>query len=906
MQTLMNGKTPPKTQLVDKRNFHLLKDRIIAEMVGVPLVGFDLETQDENRHEGLNLAMGVGEDGHKGANKKLLFDTQRTIITGFSLYTRDNQMAYYFNIAHADVENRLHFWEDGVHEVLSAKEKDAYWVAHNAPFELTFMETGWGADMAYKINFPLGEKVICTLQLAVTAFNEDSYSMEDFANPGLGGIENLFGAVRREFASYTPGQELTKEQDELVYKVIAKESDAEHSYNGYVKSIRYGFGLKQLALKFLGYQQVTFEQVMAGAAHMGLKTGEEIAAYGADDAWVCLFLYEELLQFLMRENPAGIATFFSQENPMIHVYSEVWREGVKINLKKVRERKEEERIKVRSTLVKMKAAIKALLPFPAEVHEKLVKYDPKAYGKTDSAGNLVTAEKYRKLVTAWANSPNSDDAFTEVYKVKTSLSKQWATDKGLPESKGLSLTYYQLVRCIVLDLCELSFQLSDGKIQSDADALTVMKERHIKKNTVTNSVAVWNLEKKEYEPGSLGRDSIGNANMDFLAFMAKLEVLNQYEALKATDQSIKLYLSPYENLTDPDTSKVHPILNSQLNSRRMALASPNLSQLAKFSAMGYVRSFFESDSEDYVIVSADWSAVELVLIGDASGDKRFAWAYGQVPHQDIHSLTASGLLDMDLEEFGALPDKKQKRTELGKPANFGYWYSGALGTVAKELGWTSEKMWEFVDKYRQTYPEAEQWRLEAISTAQEHGKVQLPDKLMRYRLESTAYWGNLMRQKFYRHGDVIGRFGDLCIKKIQRRSGNQAVNSLIQGTGGTLAKRSILAMRPVIKDKGYRARLMFPVHDELVYCVHRDDAVAFQKDLGEKMCHHPEIVKTLKLDVAVAVGLNYWAWDKDKNPKGQIELDEASKVPCLPEDRWGQKLTDAERQKVVDWLFEKA
>ena len=72
------------------------------------------------------------------------------------------------------------------------------------------------------------------------------------------------------------------------------------------------------------------------------------------------------------------------------------------------------------------------------------------------------------------------------------------------------------------------------------------------------------------------------------------------------------------------------------------------------------------------------------------------------------------------------------------------------------------------------------------------------------------------------------------------------------------------------------------------------------------MCEtHGDIVTTLKLDASMAVGLNYWAWDETKNPKGQIELDEASKLPCLPEERWGKKLTDEERQRCIDYLFEK-
>ncbi|WCD44185.1 putative DNA polymerase [Xylophilus phage Lumi] len=908
----------PKAVLVDKRNWATLKPLLIEELKHSSLVGFDIESEDSRRHEGHNRAMKTDDDGVKASNTKLLFDVRRTVVTGFSWYIDGSERAYYLNLAHADVQNRLHFWDDGVNDLLDAKPEGAWWLAHNAPYELTFMKMGHGADMTYPINYAIGKNIICTLQMAVTAFNEDSYPVDAFLGPDLGNIPRLFPQVLQLFTGYEGG-ELSKEQDEMIYKVTSKESNAEHSYNGYVDTLKYGFGLKRLALSCLGYKQTTFEETLRGKAHMGQLTGDEVVEYGCDDAWVCVDIYHWLLDFILKNSPRVLKTFFEQENPMIHVYADVRMGGVNIDSAQVKRRKLEERVNVAPLLAGFKAAIKTLLPFPEEVHEKLVKYDPKFYGKL-VGDELTTAQRYRGQVSAWANTSNLDDPFQELWRTRTSVVKQWCEERGEPMNKvGINLEYYQVVRCILLDLCNLSFQLSDGKIQSDADAVARMRQRHMKK--AADAKLIRRIQSKEEaelneERGTLILDheeakwiplSLG---ADWVTFKAKLDCVDYLGKLKAVNQAFKLYLSPYENLTDPETGYIYPVLSSMLNSRRMALESPNLSQLAKFKAMAYVRSFFlpdetGPDEEEHIMVSADWSAVELVLIGDQSGDKNFAWAYGQLPHQDLHSITCAALLDEDMETFNAREDKKKQRTDLGKPANFGYWYSGGLGTVAKELGWSSEKMWEYVEKYRSQFPEGEQWRLETIDEARRNGFVTLPDHHVRYRMESTPFWQQMMQQKFYSHGPVIGRFGDMCIKKIARRSGNQAVNSKIQGTGGTLAKRSLLRMINVeIPKHNFDARHLFPVHDELVFSVRRSQAVAFAKVLWEVMTEHPEIVKTLKLDVAVAVGRNYWAWDPKKNPLGQVELDEASKVPCLPKERWGKKLTDEERQTVVDWLFQ--
>ncbi len=871
----------PTAILVDMRNWAVLKDALINEMANSNMVGIDIETHDNDRHEGLNRLMKVDDDGYKGGNTKLLFDTNRTTITGFSLYADGEDHAWYVNLAHADVENRIPWSE--VRPLLQAIKPGCAQIAHNAPYEITMFRKCLG--------HVVGDNIICTMQLAVTAFNGDTYSVDDFLQPGFGGISKLFPYINKEFYSYQPGDTLTSDQDELLYKVIAKESKADHSYNGYIKSMAYGYGLKGLVKRFLGYTQITFEEVLNGKAHMGELTGDEVVKYGADDAWCAVKLYHKLIEYLLVNNPAVVPVFFEQENPMTQVFSEVWGEGVKIDIKAVKAQREFERAKVAGTLRVMKAAVNNMLPFPDEPHEKLVKYDPKKYN----------VEKYRGDVKRWAAIKDSESDFDQLYQVKSALSKAWASDKGLAEPKGMSINYYQVVRCMLYDLCGCSFQLSQGKIQSDKDAQLKMRERLIKKATDSKWCS-WNLKDKiqKFPIRELCDDDT------WYRFTNTLIIIDSFKSLADSETTIKLYINNYLNMTDPDTGKIYPVLNSLLASRRMALASPNLSQLAKFGSGGYVRSFFEPDSDEEVIMTMDWSSVELVLIGEQSGDPVFALYFGQLPFGDMHSDTAASLLDLEIHVFKQKSDAKQLRTDVGKGANFNYWYSGALGTVANELGLTSDQMWEFVERFRQKFAVAEEWRTGVISDTKASGLVTLPDHHQRIRFESTYTWAGYMRQKAEAYGPAVQKFIDICIKKIQTRSGNQAVNSKIQGTCATLAKRSILKMRnEVIPREKFKARFMFPVHDELVFSVHRDHVWRFKGALRQTMCDHPDIVKNLMLDASCSIGMNYWAYDEVKNPYGQIELDELTKLPFIPEDRWGQKATEQECELILDYLMSK-
>lgn len=864
----------PQTVLVDIRNWDSLKESLIFEVSEAELIGLDIETEDSGRHEGLNTFMKV-KDGKKSRTTPLVFDVRRTTITGFSWYCKNSNTAYYLNLNHADIENRIP-WEEAK-KILDAKHPSAFWVAHNSPFERTMFK------MCY--DYDLGEKVICTMQMAVSAWNDDTYFKKDFYSRELDGMDRLFPAIRREFKDYAPRQKLTTAQEDLLFKVIAKQSTTDHSYNGWVKKMAFGYGLKKLSKKFLGYTQTTFDEVLKGEpvvdeetdkvtypnakVHMGQLTGEEVMYYGADDAWVCLELLPKIYGYLQKNSPDVIPMFMKQENPMTQIYSNVWCEGLKVNPEAIYKARERERIKSAEILRTMKGAIRELLPFPEDPHEKLLKYD-KWYAKN--------WEKYRQQVIEWAETPDSEDAYEQHHQVRSPISNVWAQDREEKESKGINILHYMPLRTLLFDLCRFSYIQHEGKTQSNGDARDKMHERWIKKNIEID---------EEYDEES-------DPAMTFL---------NSIRGLSNAEQSVKLYITNYLNLIDPETSCMYPVVNSMLNSRRMAISFPNVSQLPKGSDIAYVRGFFEPDEEDHVLVSADWSSVELVIIGDLSGDSGFKEAFGQLPYQDLHSKAAAGGLGISLEEFKKLENYKVLRSDIGKGSNFNYWYSGALGTVADKMGWTSEEMWVKVDGYRNTFPEGEAWRLGTIEEAQLTGQVTLPDRHKRYRFEATKEWSDEMRRKFGKYGREVAMFGEWVIRKVRTRAGNQAVNSKVQGTGATLAKRSILTMEKVIKIRGYDANFKFPCHDEVIYSVHKDDVVSFCRDLRKVMNHHPKIINDLELACTISVGNNYWAFDLQENPFGQIELDELQwNVPGFERDRWEQVLDEDEIQQVVDYL----
>lgn len=876
-----------KPVLIDRRNFAGWIPTLFERMSSSPLVGFDIETHDAGRHDGLNQFMKVNDEGVKSTTTKLIFDLNRTVLCGFSLYFHNDQEAFYFNINHADVENRLK-WEE-VKPLLEALPSTSYFISHNAPFELSVMRKVCGFEI---------QNILCSLQLCVTAYGPDEYSQGKFIHSGISNFSPLFLDIMKHFSLYQPGGELTPGQADLVRKVVGKESDAAYSYNGFVNNLSYGYGLKKAVESWFGHKMTTFEQVLGKKAHMGLLTGEEVVTYGCDDAYWAWALYHAVMDYLRQTNPAVIETYFTQENPMVHVYSDVWCEGMKVNTEAVYQRKQEERKSYADSVRKLKVLMRSFMARDTvkqeyiwphiNVNEKLKKYDSKWY--PGSVG------KIRQTILDWLNTPDTEDDFVEATRLNGSVPNTWMEELGKKPGKTLNPTYYRTIRTILFDLLEIQPKISrEKKVESDGDA----------------------------------RNLIVEGLPDTHPHKQLIQAIND---LTSIEQRMKLYINPYLLLCDPQTGRMYPTLNSQLATRRMASQNPNPMQLSKTGVGTYIRGFYEADKPDHLLVSIDWSQIELVLIGEFSGDVEFGKAYGQLPYQDLHRLAAADAIGWTLEqyeevkklpmghkEYGNVPFRSKQGEELnpqefikwlrkdaGKISNFNYWYSGALSKTAETMGWTAEQMWEAVERYRKRFPEAEAWRVGLQIEGEMNGYITLPDHHRRVKFEATHMWAEMWRAKWEALGhDAYVHFANECAKNIRRRAKNQLVNAMIQGSCSTLAKRSILRFRELNKQIGLDVTFKLPVHDELLFSVRVDHIPSFLNLIKVIMCDHKDIIKNLVVDCSASVGWTFEPFKKDKADLGQIELDEAPELDFLPKEKWGKKLDENQQWQVIGYLLEK-
>ena len=846
---------PIELVLVDRTNIHAW-DNFISEQMSIPqnFCAYDIETSQRDAHEGIKKLMKIDTDGFSHG-KKLIFDFKRTKIVGASFYFGHTAMdkAFYINFGHADEENTISLsylwkWFD------LAKKNNVSLIIHNRQYEHS-VHLG-----SYNYELP---NSFCSLQLCVSAYNPDQYKKSLLINALMQGIKPLIPEIERTFTNYEHGG-LTFQQEELLGKFCAKSGVASHSYEGIVKSIAFGYGLKKAVKSWFGHQMVEFKDTLGDEPDMSALTARHVLDYGADDAIWAYRLFFKLYGQLQITNPKVLETYLMVENPITKVFSETTISGMKVNKPEILKRQEIMREEVATNLKAFKEALREIFPAELpEMHEKLLKYE-KWYTETAHL-------KYYNQIKNWLNKPDDVSTYKMCTQVKCATGNAWFQEETNstkhPTGAELSINHYMAMRYILFTICGLPCNATGGKIQSDKD---------------TRSDIQKTLEER------------GEQN----------KLLDLYAKLGSAEQAFKLYITPYLFLIDPETGLMHPIMTSMLATRRTSCSTPNAQQLQKRGDSVFVRGFYQADDPDSVIVSADWSAIELVAIAANSQDPEFLEAYATRPHRDLHSKAAAGVLNLSLEEFAELPDKKDKRTVLGKGANFEYWYSGWLMNTAKRMGWTLSETAEAVKGYAQTFSVAESWRQGVISEIQQKGVIQLPDGHTRVRFEATAEWTDMVWEAFMSYGsEAILNFAREAMRRIQRRSFNQAVNFSIQGLCAALAKQTILRLVQRMKDEGLSSRFMLLIHDEILVSSKRSEAAKTCDIIYEEMIKDTPLLSNVSLDSSVAIGYTFQPFDPEKAPYGQIELMEIQKgVPCIAVDRVGEKATKEERDIIINYL----
>ena len=311
-----------------------------------------------------------------------------------------------------------------------------------------------------------------------------------------------------------------------------------------------------------------------------------------------------------------------------------------------------------------------------------------------------------------------------------------------------------------------------------------------------------------------------STDMDVLARLAQEHEL---PALVLQYRSISKLKSTYTDslprLAEFATGRIHTSYNQAVtNTGRLSSSEPNLQNIPIRTEEGRkIRHAFIAD-EGSLILSADYSQIELRVLAHLSGDSVFCDAFAR--DEDIHTRTASEVFDI----MPGLVTPEMRRQ--AKTINFGVIYGQGAFSLARELGVSTRTAKEFIDNYFARHSGARQFLDACIRNAERDGFV---TTIMGRRLPIP---------------DI--RSSNANIRAFAQRN---AINYPIQGSAADIIKQAMLRVWNRLRHDGMKSRLIMQVHDELVFEVPEDERLRMEMLVSHEMERAVPLKVPLKVDV---------------------------------------------------------
>ncbi|MCQ4968511.1 DNA polymerase I [Atlantibacter hermannii] len=292
------------------------------------------------------------------------------------------------------------------------------------------------------------------------------------------------------------------------------------------------------------------------------------------------------------------------------------------------------------------------------------------------------------------------------------------------------------------------------------------------------------------------------------------KVILQYRGLAKLKST---YTDKLPLMINPKTGRVHTSYHQAVTATgRLSSTDPNLQNIPVRNEEGRrIRQAFIAP-EDYVIVSADYSQIELRIMAHLSRDKGLLTAFAD--GLDIHRATAAEVFGLPLESVSG----EQRRS--AKAINFGLIYGMSAFGLSRQLNIPRKESQKYMDLYFERYPGVREYMERTRLQAKEQGYVETLDG----------------RRLF---------LPDIKSSNAARRAGAEraAINAPMQGTAADIIKRAMIAVDAWLEKEQPRVKLIMQVHDELVFEVHKDDVAAVSEKIHELM------ENSMKLDVPLLV-----------------------------------------------------
>ncbi|TAE46496.1 MAG: DNA polymerase I [Bacteroidetes bacterium] len=304
------------------------------------------------------------------------------------------------------------------------------------------------------------------------------------------------------------------------------------------------------------------------------------------------------------------------------------------------------------------------------------------------------------------------------------------------------------------------------------------------------------------------------------------ELPGQLLAYRGIKKLKSTYVDALPQMVNADTGRVHTTFSQSVAvTGRLSSVNPNLQNIPIRSEDGKeVRRGFVPRNEDYVLLSADYSQVELRIMAAMSGDVAMCEAFRN--GLDIHRATAARV-------FGVSPEEvTSTQRSAAKTVNFGIIYGISAFGLSQRMGLSRSESKDIIEAYFATYPRIKAYMDENIVKARELGYVETHFGRRRY-------------------------LADINSRNATQRSfaERNAINSPIQGTAADVIKLAMIRIHKALKEASQRSFMTLQVHDELVFDVHREEVDMVRELVREHMLHAVQL--DVPMEVEIGVGENW-------------------------------------------------
>ncbi|RYF44365.1 MAG: DNA polymerase I, partial [Chitinophagaceae bacterium] len=291
-----------------------------------------------------------------------------------------------------------------------------------------------------------------------------------------------------------------------------------------------------------------------------------------------------------------------------------------------------------------------------------------------------------------------------------------------------------------------------------------------------------------------------------MALAGKSDVVKDMLDFRQLQKLKSTYVDALPLLVNPKTGRVHTSYNQAVAATgRLSSNNPNLQNIPIRTERGReVRKAFIPRDENHVLLSADYSQIELRIIADISKEENMLYAFNN--GIDIHTATAARVYGIGIEEVTST----QRRN--AKAVNFGIIYGQSAFGLSQNLGIPRKEAAEIIEQYFAQYPGIKRYMADTMNFARENGFVETI----------------LGRRRYLRDINSANQ----TVRGFAERN---AINAPIQGSAADMIKVAMINIHKDIQERGLQSKMTMQVHDELVFDVLKTEVEEMKEIITHRM-----------------------------------------------------------------------